>query len=98
MTDIIRLLGADGDSLLSHSCRTISKESLHLPGPDFVDRIAAASDRPIAVLRNLQPMFDHGRLGGSGYLSLLPVDQGIEHSGRRVVREESRCISIRRTS
>lgn len=74
------LLGADAEALLGHSCTTIPKESLHLPGPDFVDRIFAASDRPIPVLRNLQAIYDHGRLGGTGYLSILPVDQGIEHS------------------
>lgn len=74
------LLGADAKSLLEHTCRTIPKEQLHLPNPDFVDRVWAASDRPIPVLRSLQQMFDHGRLGGTGYLSILPVDQGIEHS------------------
>jgi class I fructose-bisphosphate aldolase len=66
--------------LLGHQCQTISKDMLHLPGPDFVDRIFAPSDRPVAVLRSLQQMFDHGRLGGTGYLSILPVDQGIEHT------------------
>jgi fructose-bisphosphate aldolase, class I len=74
------LLGADAESLLQHSCRTISKDQLHLPGPDFVDRVWSRSDRPIPVLRSLQQIFDHGRLGGTGYLSILPVDQGIEHS------------------
>ena len=73
-------LGAEGRALLDHKAR-VSRETLHVPGPDFVDRIWAASDRPIPVLRNLQSMFDHGRLGGTGYLSILPVDQGIEHSG-----------------
>jgi class I fructose-bisphosphate aldolase len=74
------LLGADAEDLLGHRCETISKESLHLPGPDFVDRVWSISDRPTPVLRNLQQMFDHGRLGGTGYLSILPVDQGVEHS------------------
>ncbi len=74
------LLGSEADSLLAHKCETISKEQLHLPGPDFVDRVVALSDRPTPVLRNLQSLFDHGRLGGTGYLSILPVDQGIEHS------------------
>ena len=81
MTDIAGLLGAEADSLMSHVCKGISKESLHLPGPDFVDRVVASSDRSPAVMRSLQTMFDHGRLGGTGYLSILPVDQGIEHSG-----------------
>jgi len=78
--DIVSLLGADADDLLGHECKTIARETLHLPGPDFVDRILAPSDRPAAVLRNLQTMFDHGRLADTGYLSILPVDQGIEHS------------------
>jgi fructose-bisphosphate aldolase, class I len=78
--DIASLLGADAEDLLGHECKTIAREVLHLPGPDFVDRVVSASDRPVAVLRNLQSMFDHGRLGGTGYLSILPVDQGIEHS------------------
>lgn len=74
------LLGADAKALLQHQCSTVSKEQLHLPGPDFVDRVWLHSDRPIPVLRSLQQMFDNGRLGGTGYLSILPVDQGIEHS------------------
>jgi class I fructose-bisphosphate aldolase len=81
MTDITRILGADADKLLGHVCKTIPKESLHLPGPDFVDRVFAPSDRTPPVLRSLQQLFGHGRLAGSGYLSILPVDQGIEHSG-----------------
>lgn len=74
------LLGEEADDLLAHECEGIPKDDLHLPGPDFVDRVMAVSDRGPQVLRNLQAMFDHGRLGGSGYLSILPVDQGIEHS------------------
>jgi fructose-bisphosphate aldolase, class I len=74
------LLGGEAESLLQHSCKTVSKDQLHLPGPDFVDRVWTLSDRPIPVLRSLQQIFDHGRLGGTGYLSILPVDQGIEHS------------------
>jgi fructose-bisphosphate aldolase, class I len=74
------LLGEDARALLDHRCNTIAKEQLHLPGPDFVDRVWVASDRSIPVLRSLQQLFDHGRLGGTGYLSILPVDQGIEHS------------------
>ena len=80
MTDIVQLLGADADRLLGHVCKTIPKSALHLPGPDFVDRVVAGSDRPPAVLRSLQQMFGHGRLAGTGYLSILPVDQGVEHS------------------
>jgi class I fructose-bisphosphate aldolase len=77
---IVELLGNDADALLNHTSNTIPKESLHLPGPDFVDRVWTASDRSPQVLRSLQTLFDHGRLGGTGYLSILPVDQGIEHS------------------
>ena len=80
MPDIVQLLGADADGLLNHVCKTIPKSALHLPGPDFVDRVVAGSDRPPAVLRSLQQMFGHGRLANSGYLSILPVDQGVEHS------------------
>ncbi|MBI1394896.1 MAG: class I fructose-bisphosphate aldolase [Betaproteobacteria bacterium] len=81
MTDIAGLLGANADSLLNHVCKTIPKDVLHLPGPDFVDRVVAATDRTPSVMRSMQQMFDNGRLGGTGYLSILPVDQGIEHSG-----------------
>jgi class I fructose-bisphosphate aldolase len=80
MQTISDLLGSEAEGLLTHRCKTIDKSHLHLPGPDFVDRSYAATDRSIPVLRNLQALFDHGRLGGTGYLSILPVDQGIEHS------------------
>lgn len=76
----IELLGNDADYLLNYQCKGISKEHLHLPGPDFVDRIMTISDRPAPVLRNMQTLFNNGRLSGSGYISILPVDQGIEHS------------------
>ena len=80
--DTVReLLGDEAESLLGHTCRTIPKEMLHLPGPDFIDRVMGISDRPRAVLKSLQTIFNHGRIGGSGYLSILPVDQGVEHSG-----------------
>ncbi|MCF8241423.1 MAG: class I fructose-bisphosphate aldolase [Melioribacteraceae bacterium] len=72
-------LGADADNLLTYTAK-VPKEKLHLPGPDFVDRIFAQSDRNINVIKNLQWIFSHGRLAGTGYLSILPVDQGIEHS------------------
>lgn len=78
---IEELLGANAEPLLSHKCECISKKSLHLPGPDFVTRVVANSNRSPQVMRSLQSVFDHGRLGGTGYLSILPVDQGIEHSG-----------------
>lgn len=80
LREIEQLLGADAKSLLEHQCKTIAKESLHLPGPDFIDRVISANDRKPPVLRNLQHMFNNGRLGRTGYLSILPVDQGIEHS------------------
>lgn len=81
MTDITAMLGKEADELLNHECKGIPKNQLHIPGPDFVDRIVAISDRKPSVLRNLQALYNHGRLAGSGYLSLLPVDQGVEHSG-----------------
>jgi class I fructose-bisphosphate aldolase len=73
-------LGSDARALLEHRCQGIARESLHLPGPDFVDRVVAASDRPVPVLRSMQQLLGHGRLAGTGYVSILPVDQGIEHS------------------
>lgn len=78
--EIQKVLGADAEKLLGHVCKTVSKAQLHLPGPDWVDRIFAPSDRNIRVLRSLQALYGHGRLGGTGYLSILPVDQGIEHT------------------
>ena len=78
--NIRETLGDEADSLLGHECKTIGRDQLSLPGPDFVDRVLVQSDRPVPVLRNLQQLFNHGRLGGTGYLSILPVDQGIEHS------------------
>ncbi len=74
------LLGEDAQDLLRHRCTTVPKETLQLPGPDFVDRVVAGSDRNVRVLRSLQALFGHGRLAGTGYLSILPVDQGIEHT------------------
>ncbi len=75
-----KLLGSRSEMLLQHVCKTIPKEKLHIPGPDWIDQVFACSDRSIPVLRNLQTLFGHGRLAGTGYLSILPVDQGIEHS------------------
>jgi class I fructose-bisphosphate aldolase len=80
MTDIHSLLGDEAKDLLAYTCRGIPKEDLILPGDDFIDRVVAQTDRSPRVLRNLQSLFDHGRLAGTGYLSILPVDQGIEHS------------------
>lgn len=77
---ITELLGPDAFQLLHHECVNVPKTNLHLPGPDWVDRIFGSSDRPIPVLRSLQALFKSGRLTGTGYLSILPVDQGIEHS------------------
>ena len=79
-TKIEEILGVDGAALLTHQCKTISKDMLHRPGPDFIDRVMVGTDRPVATLRNLGSLFNHGRLNGTGYLSILPVDQGIEHS------------------
>jgi class I fructose-bisphosphate aldolase len=78
--DIQSLLGAEAESLLTHEAKGIPKDDLSLPGSDYVDRVLARSDRSPQVLRNLQALFSHGRLGGTGYVSILPVDQGIEHS------------------
>ena len=80
MTDITTLLGAEAEHLLGHECRTIPRAQLHLPGPDFISRVHQDSDRKPGVLRNLAALFNHGHLSGTGYLSLLPVDQGVEHS------------------
>ena len=78
---IVELLGEEADSLLGHECSTISKSSLHLPCGDFVDRVFASTDRNNKVLASLQRLYSHGRLAGTGYFSILPVDQGVEHSG-----------------
>jgi class I fructose-bisphosphate aldolase len=81
MIDKIRqYLGEDADNLLNHT-GIFPKDQLHVPGPDFIDRVLLTTDRPAGVLRNMQTMYDHGRLSKKGYLSVLPVDQGIEHSG-----------------
>jgi class I fructose-bisphosphate aldolase len=74
------LLGAEAESLLAHSCKGVTADELTLPGPDYIDRVFLGTDRPIPVVRNLATLYQHGRLGGTGYLSILPVDQGIEHS------------------
>src|SRR5574340_484876 len=81
MTNIVQLLGDEAEQLLDYRCTGIRKESLHLPGPDYVDRVVAMKDRKPGVLRSLQALYGHGRLANTGYLSLLPVDQGVEHSG-----------------
>jgi class I fructose-bisphosphate aldolase len=80
MTDIAALLGDEAEALLAYEAKGIPKEDLHLPGSDFVERVFTDSDRSPQVLRNLQALFNNGRLGGSGFVSILPVDQGIEHS------------------
>ena len=92
MSKTVEILGEQAGYYLSHVCRTIDKKSLYLPGPDTVDRIWTDSDRNIRTLGSLQWILSNGRLGGTGYVSILPVDQGIEHSPR------IRPISIRRTS
>ena len=75
------ILGADAESLLTHTCEGVKKSQIHQPGVDVIDRIWRDSDRNIQTLRSLQQLYGHGRLGGTGYVSILPVDQGIEHSG-----------------
>ncbi len=80
MVDIEKLLGNETKYLLEHKCKTVPKEQLHLPGPDFLERVLVHTDRPTVVLRNMATVFNHGRLAGTGYLSILPVDQDIEHS------------------
>src|SRR5438105_9256380 len=77
---IMDLLGDDAEALLSYTAKGFKKEALHLPGPDFVDRVVSITDRSPAVLRNFQALLNHGRLSATGYVSILPVDQGIEHS------------------
>ena len=77
---IVDLLGNEANSLLKHKCEGIPQQALHLPGPDFVDQVVLSSDRSLRVIGNLQRLFSHGRLANSGYVSILPVDQGIEHS------------------
>ena len=78
--NVLEYLGDQADDLLNHQCQAVTHSMLHLPGPDFVDRVASQSDRSAAVLRNLSALFGNGRLANTGYLSILPVDQGIEHS------------------
>jgi len=78
--NIQKILGDDASYLLDHKCNTVKKNLLHLPGPDFVDRIMTPSDRNPVVMRNMQALFNSGRMGGTGYVSILPVDQGIEHT------------------
>ncbi len=80
LSKIKEILGKENENLLSHECKTIPKNLLHIPGPDFIERVWKDSDRNPSVLRNLQLIYNTGRLGGTGYLSILPVDQGIEHS------------------
>jgi class I fructose-bisphosphate aldolase len=79
-TEILSLIGAKNENLLAHTCNTISKEQLHLPSGNFIDSVFSLSNRNNQTLRNLAALFNHGRLAGSGYLSILPVDQGVEHS------------------
>ena len=81
MTDTLSLLGDEAEYLLDYTCTGIDKSMLHLPGDDYVERVIGVSDRGPGTMRAMQEIFDHGRLGGTGYVSMLPVDQGIEHSG-----------------
>ena len=90
--EIENLLADSAKNLLQHKCKTVPQERLHLPGPDFVDRVVALSDRNPQVMRNLQAMFHRGRLAGTGYMSILPVDQGIEHSGGASFAKNPDCF------
>ena len=93
-SQIQSLLGDKASYLLEHECKTIDKARLHLPSPSFVSDIWAPSDRNPQVLRSLQALFSHGRLAGTGYLSILPVDQGIEHSaGASFAKKSFRSIT-----
>ena len=80
MPSVAEMLGSEADSLLSYECKGFPRSSLHLPGPDFVERVMKDTDRPVTVLRQMQNILNTGRLGGTGFVSILPVDQGIEHS------------------
>jgi class I fructose-bisphosphate aldolase len=80
LNNITEIIGKENEYLLTHTCHTISKDQLHLPSADFIDRVFCQSNRSAQTLRNLAAMFNHGRLSGTGYLSILPVDQGVEHS------------------
>ena len=80
-TDIAALLGEHASSLLDHRCEGVTADQLHLPGPDYIDRVFLDTDRSVPVVRNLSALYNSGRLAGTGYVSILPVDQGIEHSG-----------------
>ena len=80
MTDIHKILAAEADTLLGHRCEGIPKDRLHVPGPDYIERVVSHKNRKPGVLRNLAAIYGHGRLAGTGYLSILPVDQGVEHS------------------
>ena len=80
LQDIEKFLGTDAESLLKYECTKVPKNTLELPGPKWLDKIHLNSDRPVRVLSSLNTLFNHGRLAGTGYLSILPVDQGIEHS------------------
>ncbi|WP_329241610.1 class I fructose-bisphosphate aldolase [Streptomyces sp. NBC_01478] len=95
MTDIQGLLGDDAKDLLTHTAQGIPREDLVLPGGDFVDRVVAATDRSPRVLSSLQSLFDHGRLAGTGYVSILPVDQGIEHSAASAFAPNPRYLDPR---
>lgn len=80
MTDIAKILADEAATILEHTCNGIPKSVIHAPGPDYIDRIVMHKNRKPAVLRNLNALYNHGRLAGTGYMSLLPVDQGVEHS------------------
>src|SRR5712671_1818823 len=86
------LLGSEVRELLDHKARTIPQDQIHLPGPDFIDRVVSYSDRSTAVLRSLQALLNHGRLAGTGYVSILPVDQGIEHSAGASFAPNPQCF------
>src|SRR5256886_9752305 len=91
---IEEVLGSDARDLLEHQCQTVPKEQLHLPGGDFVERVWKDSDRPTRVLRSIESLLDHGRLAGTGYVSILPVDQGVEHTAGGSFRSEEHTSEL----
>ncbi len=92
LTKITEILGSEAEHLLGYTCTSITKNQIHLSGGDFTDRIFTQTNRSNQVLRSIETLYGHGRLGGMGYVSILPVDQGIEHSAGAQFRAQSRVF------